>query len=201
MGSANFTSRGLNINDIGNVEEMIKVPVTNTDLKYIEKKYVNNLATLEITPELVKKVKEGKKIYNKKYNEIVSDILDWSSLIFPKEEKTMFSNYQSTKKYPLNFQFEIKRKSGEEILSVQQGISFKLGGLKEKPDAELFVDYEGIQKLLKSDTFNAKSDSWMFRLSFIENQPNFRITNSKNKKEEIISLNKSELLKSFRGSY
>jgi ribosomal protein S25 len=196
IGSANFTAQGLVIKSHGNVEEMIKVSISKEDLIYLNQRYINQQPQLELTDELLMTVKRGREFFKSKSLEIVTEIYKWSQKhLLPNMEDfpSIFSRYQSTKRYPDNFQFELSKTKGSEIIANKQGVLFKLGGTSDMPDATLIVPLIEVEKLLKGKFMNLKSNSWMFRITFIEGKPYFRITNQRNKVEERIEVRKFEL--------
>jgi hypothetical protein len=97
IGSANFTANGFFIKDQGNVEDMIKVSVSKEDLAYINERYIKQQPQLELTDELVMKVKQGMKFFNSKSIKLNTEISNWSQEHLTaklENEPSMFSRYQ-----------------------------------------------------------------------------------------------------------
>jgi hypothetical protein len=191
IGSANFTSKGWNGKDYGNVEEIFRLKLAKVDVDYIYERYMLPSSSLKLNESLIKMIKEGIEIH-KVYKD---SLLEWetkmniSTLI----GKVFYSKQlPETKDYPYNFKFTFSKFTGEHAKQEKADFIFKLGGTKSKSDGEIKVPFSTMKKILITSHLNKVND-WSFHVSFDEKgSPFLRSTNFKTKKKEVIPLDSGD---------
>ncbi|WP_165350748.1 phospholipase D family protein [Ectobacillus funiculus] len=176
IGSANLTSSGWELigkSGEGNVEDMVRLPVTELDFTHVKKRYIVPSEFLDLKGEWRYEVEKYKKQLLKQYQEALNGM----KIERKPKNFTMFSRYQFPPKDDLwYFQFSLAKTTGYLVKKEKQNFIFKLGGDEKNPDATLFVPYKKVGKFLTEKYLDGARKSWQFRIGIdLHNQITFRI--------------------------
>jgi hypothetical protein len=198
IGSANFTSKGWILNNQGNVEDMVKIQITKSELTHMQKRYITPSVPLDLNGDWVKKLDEGKKLFGD-YTKIRQKIKLWEKTLTGTTNtgsniREYFSNYLIPQTdYPHNFKFPITKNAGKQAKKDKSDFLFKLGRSSAKPDAKMFVPFSIIEKVLVGDYLG--KDSWMIHINFDKKGKPFLRSFNQKKQELRLPLD----LKNFSG--
>ncbi|MCJ8013394.1 phospholipase D family protein [Paenibacillus sp. KQZ6P-2] len=194
VGSANFTTNGWELDQKGNVEDMIMFETSKSDRDHINTRYITTSTLLDLNGKWKKDVIAQKQ----KFQELNYQLMKSVQIDFPNNnganELAVFSDYKLPPNgYQFYFKFTIAKVTWQKIKKDKSAIRLKLGGEKQSPDATITIPFSNFGKYLTSLYTTDKRQDWQFGL-YVDNEQNLTLRI----RDKVISINRKDLIGTLR---
>ena len=142
VGSANFTKSGWELDNKGNVEDMVMLEMSKNDRDHITTRYIKSSVILGLNGNWKNDVEKYKAAFQKQYEKLIDSIV----INYHTQEFIMYSDYVSPPNgYKYHFRFTLSKTTGVKLKKEKKGIHLKWGG-DEAPK------FAGMRRLAQDDT-------------------------------------------------